>query len=242
MTTDVLSAERFQRAEETYALEYLFYCLRNANWVNPISTPYLGLRGVANRLIQSRIAASLGLSIPDHLVANDHGELTAFATQANAEVINKAISQGSASEAGPMYVCTRKVEHSHLEALVANDGCPVLLQPLIPKAYELRVAVIGDTVYAGAIDTGESGISLVDSREGVRHGLHYYRYRLPHDEAMKLVRLNQSLGLRYSSMDLIRDKHGRLVFLEANPSGQWGFLQNHTGHPIAERIVEELTK
>ncbi|MEN5042089.1 hypothetical protein ABE424_18015 [Stenotrophomonas sp. TWI1149] len=235
-----LSAKRFSRAEDTYCLEYLFYCLGHANWVNPVDTPFLTRRGVANRLIQSKIAASLGLHIPEQIISNDGEKLKKFLVEADYAVINKAISQGSSSESGPMYVRTLRLEKSHLEVLGRSSGCPVLLQRLVPKAYELRIAVVGDAVYAGAIDTGASGGDLVDSREGVHKGLSYYRYAVPQEEARVLIELNQRLGLRYSSMDFIRDLDGRLVFLEANPSGQWGFLQSHTGYPIAERIVQEL--
>ena len=41
-------------------------------------------------------------------------------------------------------------------------------------------------------------------------------------------------------MDLIRGQDGALYFLEANPSGQWGFVEMLTGCPITEKIVDLL--
>ncbi|MCQ3024054.1 hypothetical protein NLO85_26790, partial [Pseudomonas savastanoi] len=33
---------------------------------------------------------------------------------------------------------------------------------------------------------------------------------------------------------------GKLWFLEINPNGQWAWIENQTGYPIAAAIVDEL--
>lgn len=235
------SAKNFVRHEEIYALEYFFYLLQEATWVNPIFPPSLTRRAIANRLIQSRLAVSVGLSIPTHLVSNSKQDLCDFVEDSNPNgAINKQIGQGSSSEAGPVVVFTTKIDAKVLSEIDGHCGCPVLLQKYIDKAYEIRAYVIGDSVFAAAIDTVSNGHSLIDSRESTKTGLTHYRIQLDDDEERKLVRLNALLGLRYSAVDLIRHTDGTLVFLEANPSGQWGFVESLTGYPITERIVEEL--
>lgn len=233
----------FVRHEEIYALEYFFYQLQDANWVNPFFPPLLTRRAVANRLIQSRLAVNAGLAIPTHLVSNSKQDLCNFVeASSSAGAINKQIGQGSSSEAGPVVVFTTKVDTKIVSEIEGNSGCPVLLQKYVDKSYEIRAYVIGDSVFAAAIDTMSNGHEFTDSRESTKAGLTHYRTELRSDEIDKLVRLNGLLGLRYSAIDLIRQKDGTLVFLEANPSGQWGFVESLTGYPITERIVEELLR
>ena len=48
------------------------------------------------------------------------------------------------------------------------------------------------------------------------------------------------LGLVFGAVDLIRTPSGEHVFLEVNPSGEWGMLERDLGLPISEAIAEAL--
>ena len=48
------------------------------------------------------------------------------------------------------------------------------------------------------------------------------------------------LNLRYGAIDFICDQQGELWFLEINPNGQWAWIENLTGYPIAAAIADEL--
>lgn len=235
------TADNFIKNEEIYALEYLFFLLGHATWVNPIFPPFLTRRAIANRLIQARLASYVGFHVSPQVVSNSLHTLRQFAVRgAEHGVVNKQISQGSGAEAGPLLVLTQKIDAHSADKQSEQCGCPVLLQNYVDKGYEIRAVVVGDTVFAAAIDTASQGRSFVDSRESFRTDLTYYRIELETDEVEKLIRLNSLMGLRYSAVDLIRRPDGSLVFLESNPSGQWGFIETFTGYPITERIVEEL--
>jgi glutathione synthase/RimK-type ligase-like ATP-grasp enzyme len=52
--------------------------------------------------------------------------------------------------------------------------------------------------------------------------------------------LVQKLGLRYAAIDLIETPKGDFVFLEANPNGQYSWLENDLGLPISDAIASEL--
>ncbi|MFF7023013.1 hypothetical protein ACFY97_18670 [Streptomyces klenkii] len=49
------------------------------------------------------------------------------------------------------------------------------------------------------------------------------------------------LELRFAALDFIVSPGGEWTFLEANPCGQWDWIQAATGLPIAEAIADELT-
>lgn len=62
----------------------------------------------------------------------------------------------------------------------------------------------------------------------------------PGNTIMKVRRLAVALELRYAAVDMAIDSGGNLVFFEANHSGQWGYIEKETGHPITQSIAEEL--
>ena len=48
------------------------------------------------------------------------------------------------------------------------------------------------------------------------------------------------LGIVYGAIDLRRTPDGRHVFLEVNPAGQWLFVEQATGQPIAAAVAQAL--
>ena len=63
-------------------------------------------------------------------------------------------------------------------------------------------------------------------------------YELPEEISCKLCQMMNELNLDFGAIDLIRKPDGEYVFLEVNPSGEWGMLQHILGYPIAETIAE----
>jgi glutathione synthase/RimK-type ligase-like ATP-grasp enzyme len=56
----------------------------------------------------------------------------------------------------------------------------------------------------------------------------------------KCILLAARLGLRFAAIDLILDRTGEYWFLEANPNGQWAWIESRTGLAISSAIVDEL--
>ena len=48
------------------------------------------------------------------------------------------------------------------------------------------------------------------------------------------------MGLRMSNIDMILTPDGEYVFLEANPNGQWAWIEDCTGFPLTTALVDEL--
>jgi hypothetical protein len=51
-----------------------------------------------------------------------------------------------------------------------------------------------------------------------------------------------ALRLRFAAVDLIVDPHGQVWFLEANPNGQWAWIEDATGLLITAAITDALLK
>lgn len=227
------TTENLLLSESAHATGFLWERLGDKRWLNPLRSLY-----GTNRLSQCDLASRAGLQVPNSIVSTIGADLEAF-LESNGACIVKAVSQGGASECGPAQITTHRVPPG--TSFPVRLPAPVLLQEEVAKAYEIRVAIVGDRVFAGAIDSASSQATSVDSRAWTHTDLTYYRVNLSTDEEAALRDLNRRFGYAYSSMDLIRTPDGRLVFLEANPCGQWTFLESHTGYPIADAMVEYLT-
>lgn len=49
----------------------------------------------------------------------------------------------------------------------------------------------------------------------------------------------RALGLAYAALDFVVTPQG-WWYIETNPNGEFGFVQAHTGLPVAERIADLL--
>jgi len=58
----------------------------------------------------------------------------------------------------------------------------------------------------------------------------------------KLISFTKSFGLTFSVIDLVMTPDEKIIFLEDNPNGQWGWLEHMTNLPISEAFAEVLIK
>jgi glutathione synthase/RimK-type ligase-like ATP-grasp enzyme len=119
-------------------------------------------------------------------------------------------------------------------------GAPLIVQPYIEKDYELRVTVVDECILACRIDSQESALTAVDWR-------HYDIANVRHSAVVLAGHLEGSIkhfmnlaGLRFAAIDLIVEPGGKVRFVEANPSGQYGWIESLTGLPISRAIADWL--
>jgi len=94
---------------------------------------------------------------------------------------------------------------------------------------------VGGRLFAAEIDAGGAAdFRLVYRQAQVRPA------RLPRPVARGLRALLRRLGLLYAAVDLRRTAEGEHLFLEVNPSGQFLFVEERTGQPIADALCDLL--
>ena len=49
-------------------------------------------------------------------------------------------------------------------------------------------------------------------------------------------------GLQFAALDLLVTPDGRYVFVDLNSNGQWGWIENQTGLPLTETLVNLLER
>ena len=67
-------------------------------------------------------------------------------------------------------------------------------------------------------------------------------HELTPEATSKLTALMERLGLVYGAIDLRLTPEGRYVFLEINPVGQFLYIEQATGQPIAAALAQTLLK
>ncbi|WP_224361219.1 MvdC/MvdD family ATP grasp protein [Hyalangium versicolor] len=195
-----------------------------------------------NKARQLRLAQALGLEVPRTLITNDASRVRAFFAQVEGRAVTKMLTPLSQSMNGSEpFLYTNELRAEHLDELEGLSYSPMVFQERIPKARELRVSVVGERCFVGAIDTSRSAAGQVDWRRSKPGECPWQAGTVPPEVATQLVRLVAMLGLSYGAVDLIVTPEGRHVFLEVNPGGEWGMLEKELGLPIAAALAEALT-
>lgn len=196
-----------------------------------------------NKLRQLALAETVGLQTPPTIVTNDPDAVRAFWSEHNGRIISKAPSEMFQLTLGQELArFTEPVSSAllHGARTSAVRACPTLFQALIPKRHELRVTVVGSSTYTAIIHSQETNRTRIDWRRYDHGATRYEATTLPADVARACVELTMSLGLSYAAIDLIETPDGELVFLEINPGGQWGWVEDACELTITSAIASVI--
>lgn len=200
------------------------------------------LRRADSKLHQLRVAQRLGFDIPDTLVASDANAIFDFHRKHDGLIISKmAASFPVPKPAPPFGRFTERVMRSDL-AYVATSAHlgPCLFQPEIIKRLELRVTVVGERVFAVAIESQMNRRTSLDWRHYDMAHTPHSAYALPAEIEARCIAVTKALGLTYGAIDIIVTPDDRYVFLELNANGQFLWLEETTGLPIGDAICDLL--
>mgnify|MGYP000344964806 CR=1 FL=1 len=195
------------------------------------------VRDAENKVRQLRAARRVGLMIPRTLVTNHPPDVKAFFDELGGHIVTKMLANLSSSMGrAPLFVRTSRVTAAHLERLDGLSQSPMIFQELVAKQYELRVAFVEGRMFVGRIDAPD----LIDWRTASPDAVRWRGGAISDATAAALREFMRSLGLRYGAIDLIRTPDGADVFLEVNPTGEWGMLERDLGLPISKAIADAL--
>jgi hypothetical protein len=193
----------------------------------------------SSKLRQLAQARELGFRVPETLVTNNPTAAREFVGARYA--IAKPVVSGGLSEAGQRYaVYTTPITRDDL-ADEAVSAAPIIFQERIANDFDLRATIVGTRVFATRISIRDRERET-DWRAVDPSRLTYACYRLPSELEARCIALTQALSLSFAALDFVVTPEGEHVFLELNPSGQWGWLEEATGAPITDAIVDQLIK
>jgi glutathione synthase/RimK-type ligase-like ATP-grasp enzyme len=199
-----------------------------------------------SKLNQLAVAARLGLRIPRTLATNSPESLLEFYEESGGRLITKTVLPLRISLDGEMKVpYTQTMRRQNAAKYRAVRYAPITIQEYVPKRLELRITVVGSRVFAAAIESQTGRATRDDWRretDGNSCLSYYMPFSLPATIERQCVQLVRTLGLCFGAIDMILTPEGEYVFLEINPNGQWSWIQELTGLPIAEAIADLLVR
>lgn len=233
-------SEQFKAAcvrESLATLEGFWDSLSSARWVDNLQQ----IKAADNKLYQLRLAKNVGLTIPQTLVTNDPEEAREFFSQLKGKMVAKMLTPLSQSmNATSFFLYTSVVQESDLLDADSLRHCPMVFQEQIPKSRELRVVYVDGKVFVGALDASLYAASTQDYRTANLDDCPWQPYELPSEIVLCLKRFMAKLGLTFGAFDFIETPNGEYVFLEVNPTGEWGMLERDLNYPISQAIAQAL--
>ena len=227
-------------AEMRAGLSGLLRTLDDCFWMNK---PWLE-DFVDNKIVQGRDAKRFGLRVPKTLVTNDEDSARKFLKDCNGGAIIKQLSEigliddnPETTEAYGFY--TSQVTEETLKHLNEVNHAPCLFQENILKKADVRATVVGDRIFAHAIDSQSREASKTDFRRVI--DLPISNFEFPDETGSKLIKLLKQWGIIFAACDFVLTPDDELIFLEANVTGNWLWLENGNCHPILDEVVRLLS-
>ena len=187
--------------------------------------------------VQLSTAAASGFRTPRTLLTNEPNSARAFVADLGRAICKPFGGSGINDEDGPRQLYATVVEPRDCDA-PGIDGTMHLFQEYIPKAYDVRLNVVDGSFFAARIHASTAE-THVDWRTDFDE-LSYEIVDTPECGRTSARRYLDALGLRFGALDFSIDESGQWWFLECNPNGQWAWIEDATGMPIAAAIADAL--
>lgn len=223
--------------ESQAALKGFLNSLQNVRWVDPLPQIF----AAEDKLSQLRLAKEVGLHIPRTLVTNDPEAARQFFDKQKGQVVGKLLTPLSTGmEGSTFFLYTSVVKEADLAEAENLRYSPMVFQQQIPKQQELRVIYVAGTVFAGSLDASQYNTTTIDWRRAQFTKSPWQTHELPTEIIERLHIFMAELGLSFGALDFIQTPNDEYVFLEINPTGEWGMLERDLHYPISEAIADAL--
>lgn len=214
---------------------FLFNSLKNAYWLNNPSNLNL------DKLTQLIIAKENGLNVPCSLYTSSLDELKYFLNKKKFIITKNLDANIIRHRQGETFMgYTREININDVQG-VSDKFYPTLFQEKIEKDYEIRAFFIEGTIFSMAILSQNDQRTKIDFRKYNRQKPNRnVPYSLPNHIDAKIKNLMLALNINCGSIDLIKSRSGKYIFLEVNPLGQFGMTSKPCNYHIEKRIAEHL--
>jgi glutathione synthase/RimK-type ligase-like ATP-grasp enzyme len=203
----------------------------DCRWVNPMESS----ARFENKIRQLRLAHGLGFAIPRTLVSNDPARIRAFVGggKAVAKALFAPLLEGELED---RFVFAETIGLGDLGTDDELQATPVIFQEAIVPKQDYRVTVVGDHIFAVRIGLPAGALDWRVHQQDVT----FTRVDLPAEVEQRCFQFVRQAGLVFGAIDLL-ERDGTWYFLEINPSGEWGWLQQPVGLPIAEALCDTFS-
>lgn len=192
--------------------------------------------------LQLNLAKRYGMRIPRTIITNDPNRVRQFERLCPNGMIFKAVHHEFLNYGEKSYnVPTTLVTPQLFEKIDLVRRSPAIFQEFIQKAYELRVTIVGQSVFPVKIDSQGNPLTVVDWRNPLCiDKLDYSATEIEPRIRSFCFEILGAFGLQFGAFDFIVGKDGEVYFLEVNPNGQWYWLEDMAGVLISDAIADML--
>ncbi len=233
--------KRFAEREILATIDTLWRILNKCFWVN---SPW-SIKDASNKFRQLQVACELGLQVPETLVTNDYVTVENFFKVCDGSMLYKPITSGHLSSQfsrTQLMTYSTLIKRGDLAKMKLVKNCPGMFQRYIEKQYEVRVTIVGNKVFPAKIDSQRYLEKRTDWRKGKYIRGIFTKCEIPVDLEEKLKVFLKKFDLKLGAFDLIVNKSGEYIFLECNPNGEWAWIEDCTGMPITDTLINLLVE
>ena len=228
------------RSENIEAKEAFYYCIQNdkkilGNFEN----------ATINKIKMLLLAKKNGIDVPATITTNTKSSLLVFKNKHD-KIITKAVQDGfdfikEEGDKNDLYLSyTEEITNELIES-IPDTFFPSLFQEKLDKELDIRTFFLDGKCYSMAIFSQLDNQTNIDFRKYNRVvNNRNVPYRLPDLLEKNINNLMIELGLNTGSIDIIKTKQGRFVFLEVNPVGQYGMTSYPCNYHLDKKIAEYL--
>lgn len=192
-----------------------------------------------NKFLQLKIAQKVGFIIPSTLITNDSEQAREFVAAHEKSIVKSIGGYGKRLANGFESAYSNIITPRIVAQFDSLKLAPVCLQEYIDKKFELRVTIIKDRIFTCKIDSQNQAETKVDWRKGGGN-LKHTVYVLDSIVSGKLIQMMQFFQINFAAFDLVVTPKDEIVFLEMNPSGQFVWIEELTGMPITDTLIDFL--
>lgn len=198
----------------------------------------------SSRILQLTKAQEIGFAIPETIISKDAKKIIGFCKDFEHVIVKPLQARGIVQNEIWTPYFSEKIESKELVKLSRDLSSTYnYIQRYIPKKKEWRITIVGQEVFPCVIDSqkASSESAKSDWRKVTSESIPHYYEALPKAVESNILKYMAELGLSFGAMDLIEGLDGNWYFLECNPNGQWLWIEELTGQPIAKSIANWLS-
>ncbi len=211
---------------------------RGLRWIDSLKM----IRRGDDKLFQLREAGSAHIDTPKTLISNNPDQVRHFYRELEGNVVAKMMTPLRISmRGGDPFVYTSRLKPEDLDDLDSLRYSPMIFQEYVKPVLELRTIYVDGQLFTGAINPKDAQYE-VDWRSSTPGTVKWQDHTIPDCAAEKIRHFMKRVNLYFGAFDFILDTNGNYIFLEINPTGEWGMLERDLELPISKAIADALTK
>ncbi|HWA64308.1 MAG TPA: hypothetical protein VG866_00395 [Candidatus Paceibacterota bacterium] len=203
--------------------------------------PETKMTEAGNKFLQLQTAPFFGFKIPRTMITNDPEEALKFVQKYPKAIIKTLGGYGKKYMSSFEVTFTQLVTPEIIDQFHLIKYAPVCLQELVEKNADLRITVVGQQIFSCRIDSQSQESTRFDSRRfDVK--TKYDIWSISTEAKNNILRFMKHFEINFASFDFALNSKNEVIFFEMNPNSQFVFVEEATGLPITDALIDFLVK